>query len=367
MAPKFYQKTSVIQLNANLRKTQKPIGSAASNIICPSHDNVKFDIKPRLPTATLTYPQAPHNMKAPCAYDIKQDPFDPASDVQIIECPICGEQTKNNFHYGGVACDSCKAFFRRTAVCPSKKSQKCKTGIGKCLLKRERRNNCPYCRFKECLRNGMNPNLIKTKSPKLLEKLNQHVAFDSAGNIADNEMSVEDQLSQILEYHRLVLSQTFVINLMTVPDKFLNLINRNINLAKPDPDVNYDVLTMAEIEHSFLSVKSEFLNDSRTKIEMFPQGLSPSELMLKVQELVLELMMRLMRGCKYFESLSWDCKTRLLRKNITDISTFLLLMSYEKKSNLFRFNLTNSVVEVNQDKLSEYMPAYVAHDVFEVI
>ena len=316
---------------------------------------VPIDIKPQFPLVSKTHDhmdiKPPHH-------------FDPASE-QTIECPICGEQTKNNVHYGGVACDSCKAFFRRTAVYPSKKSAKCKTGMGKCLLKKERRNNCPWCRFQECLKNGMNPNLIKTKSSKLLDKLKQNETPDVI--VIEDEMTLDDQLSQTLEYHRLVLSQTFAINLMTVPDKFLNLISRNINLSRGQPGVNYDVFTMAEIEHSFLSVKSEFLHDSRTKMETFPpQSLSPSELLLKVQELVLELMMRLMKGCKYFEGLSWDCKARLLRKNITDISTFLLLMSYEKKSNVIRFNLTNSTVEVNQDKLSEYMPSYVAQDVFEV-
>ena len=34
----------------------------------------------------------------------------------VVNCPICGEQTLNHCHYGGVACHSCKAFFRRTAV-----------------------------------------------------------------------------------------------------------------------------------------------------------------------------------------------------------------------------------------------------------
>ena len=33
-----------------------------------------------------------------------------------VECPICGEVTSDQLHYGGLACPSCKAFFRRTVA-----------------------------------------------------------------------------------------------------------------------------------------------------------------------------------------------------------------------------------------------------------
>ena len=33
-----------------------------------------------------------------------------------VECPICGEVTSEQLHYGGLACPSCKAFFRRTVA-----------------------------------------------------------------------------------------------------------------------------------------------------------------------------------------------------------------------------------------------------------
>ena len=71
----------------------------------------------------------------------------PKGESIYVECPICGEMTQNIHHYGGVACDSCKAFFRRTVVNPSKKSERCRIGNRKCILKKERRNNCPLLSF----------------------------------------------------------------------------------------------------------------------------------------------------------------------------------------------------------------------------
>ena len=31
----------------------------------------------------------------------------------MISCPVCGDSAVPHFHYGGMCCYSCKAFFRR--------------------------------------------------------------------------------------------------------------------------------------------------------------------------------------------------------------------------------------------------------------
>merc|ERR1719300_1261063 len=289
---------------------------------------------------------------------------------QLVDCPICGETTMNNYHYGGIACDSCKAFFRRTAVNPSKKSEKCKRGTSKCLLKKERRNNCPYCRFQQCLRNGMNPNLIKSKftPSRIIRNTFKSEPKETIFVESHSKSLLELHLSQILQYHKLVLSQTAGINLMTVPNKFINLIHRNIMLAKDDRTVNYDVFVLAEIEHIFLSVKNEFLHECKDKIDSFLHDVEgPSHILLKIHELSLEWIMRFMKGCKYFEGLSWECKARLLRKNIQDISILLLIMSYEKKTGIFKFDFNDKTVELDQYILSAYLPSHVAQDLFEFV
>ena len=35
-----------------------------------------------------------------------------------------------------------------------------------CLLSHARINNCPYCRYKYCLQNGLNPQLVNARNSK---------------------------------------------------------------------------------------------------------------------------------------------------------------------------------------------------------
>ena len=85
---------------------------------------------------------------------------------KLSKCPICSEIKTKQSHYGGNSCQKCAAFFRRNTVSPSKVSKKCKTGMENCLLSHARINNCPYCRYKYCLQNGLNPQLVNARNSK---------------------------------------------------------------------------------------------------------------------------------------------------------------------------------------------------------
>ena len=127
-------------------------------------------------------------------------------------------------------------------------------------------------------------------------------------------LTLRDKMFEILRYHKLILSQTAGVNLMTVPDEFVRLIEKNICMARADSATSKDVLVVAEIEHIVIRVKSEFLGDSEVALYNFvQQEPSSSLLFVKVQELMLELAVRFMKGCPHFQSLTWDCKSRLLR------------------------------------------------------
>lgn len=59
-------------------------------------------------------------------------------------CGVCGDVAKS-MHFGGMACDSCKAFFRRSVQGQSWKEFTC-SGEKKCTISKKNRKNCQYCR-----------------------------------------------------------------------------------------------------------------------------------------------------------------------------------------------------------------------------
>ncbi|GFX93709.1 hepatocyte nuclear factor 4-beta [Trichonephila clavipes] len=67
------------------------------------------------------------------------------------QCAICGDRATGK-HYGASSCDGCKGFFRRSVrknhvyTCRFTRS---------CVMDKDKRNQCRYCRLKKCFRAGM--------------------------------------------------------------------------------------------------------------------------------------------------------------------------------------------------------------------
>ena len=139
---------------------------------------------------------------------------------------------------------------------------RCHQGEGKCTLTLKKRNNCPPCRFQRCLDSGMKPELVISgrksrhrRSTVEDDKIKNGVDF-SEDKIYAPVMSDEEKINQILEYHKLLVSQTSGVNLMTVPPKFLAKIQQRVmaeaNLASSDQE---DILAVAQLELAFLVAK----------------------------------------------------------------------------------------------------------------
>src|SRR6218665_3186564 len=71
----------------------------------------------------------------------------PANNV----CAICSDRATGK-HYGAASCDGCKGFFRRSVrknhvyTCRFNRS---------CVVDKDKRNQCRYCRLRKCFRVGM--------------------------------------------------------------------------------------------------------------------------------------------------------------------------------------------------------------------
>ncbi|KAF2360476.1 Zinc finger nuclear hormone receptor-type, partial [Trinorchestia longiramus] len=78
----------------------------------------------------------------------------PTSSRNILKiCGVCGDRAKS-MHFGGMACDSCKAFFRRSVQGKCWKEFQC-LDEKSCTISKKNRKNCQYCRFAKCRSNGM--------------------------------------------------------------------------------------------------------------------------------------------------------------------------------------------------------------------
>ncbi|VDQ02287.1 unnamed protein product [Trichobilharzia regenti] len=75
----------------------------------------------------------------------------PSSLLLCENCPICGDKV-SGYHYGLPTCESCKGFFKRTVQ--NKKEYHCNEK-GRCVVDRQHRKRCAYCRFQKCLNVGM--------------------------------------------------------------------------------------------------------------------------------------------------------------------------------------------------------------------
>ncbi len=114
----------------------------------------------------------------------------------ILPCSVCGDGAPDHQHYGGVACFSCRAFFRRsvdkahTYVCHENKS---------CHIDVTTRRNCQFCRYNKCLTSGMKPGWVLSEDEKRerimkkranAAKRQQEAAAASKGKYSDCYTSV---------------------------------------------------------------------------------------------------------------------------------------------------------------------------------
>ncbi|RWS16670.1 C4 zinc finger domain containing protein-like protein, partial [Dinothrombium tinctorium] len=74
-----------------------------------------------------------------------------SSSSSSMICMIC-EDKATGLHYGIITCEGCKGFFKRTVQ--NKRVYTC-VAEGSCLITKQQRNRCQYCRFQKCLRQGM--------------------------------------------------------------------------------------------------------------------------------------------------------------------------------------------------------------------
>ncbi|CAG2169241.1 unnamed protein product, partial [Oppiella nova] len=84
---------------------------------------------------------------------------------QIKVCRVCGDRAKS-YHFGGISCDSCKAFFRRSVQNDAFRNFHCPYDRH-CDITINSRKSCQFCRFNKCLSIGMEKSWVMTEEERM--------------------------------------------------------------------------------------------------------------------------------------------------------------------------------------------------------
>ncbi|KAL4234285.1 Hepatocyte nuclear factor 4-alpha [Mactra antiquata] len=90
-------------------------------------------------------------------------------------CAICRDRATGK-HYGASSCDGCKGFFRRSVR--KNHVYSCRFNRN-CIVDKDKRNQCRYCRLKKCFRAGMKKEAVQNERDRISVR---RTSFDEIGN-----------------------------------------------------------------------------------------------------------------------------------------------------------------------------------------
>uniref|UniRef100_A0A3Q2STA1 Hepatocyte nuclear factor 4-gamma n=1 Tax=Fundulus heteroclitus TaxID=8078 RepID=A0A3Q2STA1_FUNHE len=91
------------------------------------------------------------------------EPSHPGPDGLNANCAICGDKATGK-HYGASSCDGCKGFFRRSI----RKSHVYTCRFSRqCVVDKDKRNQCRFCRLNKCFRAGMKKEAVQNERDRI--------------------------------------------------------------------------------------------------------------------------------------------------------------------------------------------------------
>ncbi|XP_023806050.1 hepatocyte nuclear factor 4-gamma isoform X1 [Oryzias latipes] len=91
------------------------------------------------------------------------EPSHPGADGLSSNCAICGDKATGK-HYGASSCDGCKGFFRRSI----RKSHVYTCRFSRqCIVDKDKRNQCRFCRLNKCFRAGMKKEAVQNERDRI--------------------------------------------------------------------------------------------------------------------------------------------------------------------------------------------------------
>ncbi|KAG9335242.1 hypothetical protein JZ751_005488 [Albula glossodonta] len=104
-------------------------------------------------------------------------------------CAICGDRATGK-HYGASSCDGCKGFFRRSV----RKNHMYSCRFNRqCIVDKDKRNQCRYCRLKKCFRAGMKKEAVQNERDRISTRRS---AYEDSSLPSINALIQADMLSR---------------------------------------------------------------------------------------------------------------------------------------------------------------------------
>ncbi len=115
-------------------------------------------------------------------------------------CAICGDKG-SGYHYSIYSCEGCKGFFKRTVQ--KDLQYKCRE-YQQCIINKQTRNQCQFCRFRKCLFVGMKREAVREDrtpiKPNKRVKISQDFALIRDGAYSPNGVPhCDDTMACLIE------------------------------------------------------------------------------------------------------------------------------------------------------------------------
>ncbi|RLU17373.1 hypothetical protein DMN91_009607 [Ooceraea biroi] len=145
-------------------------------------------------------------------------------------CAICGDRATGK-HYGAASCDGCKGFFRRSVR--KNHVYSCRFSRN-CVIDKDKRNQCRYCRLRKCFKAGMKKEAVQNERDR----------------ISCRRPSYEEQASNS--------SGLSVVSLLQA-DLLSRQAQLTLELDSPNGDIDFSTRRIASINDVCDSMKDQLL------------------------------------------------------------------------------------------------------------
>jgi hypothetical protein len=104
------------------------------------------------------------------------------AEKDVEYCRVCGETNSAGWHCGTITCEACKKFYLRNIKDDEYKQLQCSHN-NNCVITRQTRTSCPYCRFMKCVQIGMKQTEVRHEPSLAIKEIDCSVCGEAASGL----------------------------------------------------------------------------------------------------------------------------------------------------------------------------------------